>query len=77
MTGDEVVVGCLYAGGAGAFEAVGVLFVGDYVRDDCVWEGRGGAGCGVDEGLEVGAGAGDEDCEFGWGVRGGRHNEVL
>lgn len=74
MAGDEVVVGCLYAGGAGTFEAIGVLFVGDYVRDDGVWESGRGAGCGVDDGLEVGARAGYEDRKLGWGVRRGRHD---
>lgn len=66
LVGHQVVVGCGDAGVGGAGESVGGFLVGDDVRD-AAWE-RGGVG-GVDEGLEVRAGAGDEDEDRGcWAV---------
>jgi hypothetical protein len=68
---DKVVVGCGYSSIGCASEAVGVLAVGDYVRDLRVGKGGGGGGSGVargDEGGEVSAGAGDEDEDAGWWV---------
>jgi hypothetical protein len=43
--------------------------LGDYVCDLCVWQGGGAAR--VDEGLEVGSAAGDEDCDVVFGLRHG------
>lgn len=58
FVGQQVVVGCGDGVELGAGEAVGGFFVGDDVRYCCGEEGGGGER-GVDEGLQVGAGAGD------------------
>lgn len=55
-------VGCWDTSGGGPGQAIGGFFVGDYVCYSCV-EGWGGRGGGINEGLEVGTGAGDEDEE--------------
>lgn len=53
-------VGCWDAGGGGPRQAIGSFFVGDYMCYGCIEGRRGGSG-GIDEGLEVGTGARDED----------------
>lgn len=50
-------------------EGEGGEVLGDYVCDLCVWQ-RGGAAR-VDEGLEVGSAAGDEDGDVVFGLRHG------
>lgn len=57
-------VGCWDTGSGGPRQAIGGFFVGDYVCYSRV-EDWGGGGGGIDEGLEVGAGAGDEDEKTG------------
>ena len=59
---DEVVVGCRDVGVAGALQAIGVFAVGDDARDGRARQRR--CVTGADEGLQIGAAAGDEDQEL-------------